>query len=60
MPAESFVDTDILLYTASTDPRGADKRKRARKMLAGAHWELSVQVLQEQYVNLARPSRRAM
>jgi predicted nucleic acid-binding protein len=60
MPAESFVDTNILLYAASTDPGEADKRKRAREILAGADWGLSVQVLQELYINLIRPSRRAM
>jgi predicted nucleic acid-binding protein len=60
MPAESFVDTNILLYAASTDPGEADKRTRAREILASAEWGLSVQVLQELYVNLIRPSRRAM
>ena len=60
MPAESFVDTNILLYAASTDPGEADKRARAREILASVDWGLSVQVLQELYVNLIRPSRRAM
>jgi predicted nucleic acid-binding protein len=60
MAAESFVDTNILLYAASTDPGEADKRTKAREILAGADWGLSVQVLQELYVNLIRPSRRAM
>jgi predicted nucleic acid-binding protein len=60
MPAESFVDTNILLYAASTDSGEAGKRNRAREILAGVGWGLSVQVLQELYVNLIRPSRCAM
>jgi predicted nucleic acid-binding protein len=60
MPAEAFIDTNILLYAASTDPGEADKRARAREVLAGVGWGLSVQVLQELYVNLVRPSRCAM
>lgn len=60
MPADAFIDTNVLLYAASTDPMEADKREQARAILAGADWGLSVQVLQELYVNLIRPSGCAM
>ena len=60
MSVEAFVDTNVLLYAASTSPDEIDKRGRARTLLAGTEWGLSVQVLQELYVNLIRPRREAM
>lgn len=60
MRASAFVDTNILLYAASTDETEASKRKQARQILSLPNWGLSVQVLQELYVNLIRPTRRAM
>ena len=60
MSVEAFVDTNVLLYAASTSPDETDKRERARTLLAGTQWGLSVQVLQELYVNLIRPRREAM
>ena len=60
MPAEAFIDTSILLYAASTSEDEAAKRAKARQVLAQPDWGLSVQVLQELYVNLIRPPRCAM
>ncbi|MCP5277286.1 MAG: PIN domain-containing protein [Thiobacillus sp.] len=59
MPA-SFVDTNILLYAISTDPAEALKKRVARDILAGSGWGLSVQVLQEFFVNATRGSAPAM
>jgi len=60
MSAEVFIDTNILLYAASTSPEESAKRERARALLVRPDWGLSVQVLQEFYVNLVRPHRQAM
>jgi len=60
MTADAFVDTNILLYAVSADPAEAGKREAARKLLAGTAWGLSVQVLQEFYVNVVRPPVCAM
>jgi predicted nucleic acid-binding protein len=60
MRVEGFVDTNVLLYAASTSPDEAQKRERARTLLARSDWGLSVQVLQELYVNLVRPRREIM
>lgn len=58
--ADVLLDTNILLYAISTDPGEADKKHTARALLAGNDWGLSVQVLQEFYVNATRASRPAM
>lgn len=60
MTADVFLDANILLYSVSGDPAEAGKREAARTLLAGAGWGLSVQVLQEFYVNLVRPPACAM
>jgi predicted nucleic acid-binding protein len=52
-----FVDTNVLLYAISRDPGEQDKAKRARDLLAGRDLALSVQVLQEFYVQATRASR---
>lgn len=52
-----FVDTNVLLYAISRDPEEQDKAKRANEILAGRELALSVQVLQEFYVQAARASR---
>jgi predicted nucleic acid-binding protein len=53
-----FVDTNILLYAISRDPAEQDKAKRANDILAGRELALSVQVLQEFYVQATRPADR--
>ena len=52
-----FVDTNILLYAISRDPAEQDKAKSANDILAERDLALSVQVLQEFYVQATRASR---
>ena len=52
-----FVDTNILLYAISTDAREGTKARRANELLTEADVCLSVQVLQEFYVQATRSSR---
>jgi len=52
-----FADTNILLYAISRDPAELDKAKRANDVLAERDLALSVQVLQEFYVQATRASR---
>lgn len=53
-----FLDTNILLYAISADPAEAAKARQAKAILSGANLTLSVQVLQEFYVQATRPTRR--
>jgi predicted nucleic acid-binding protein len=52
-----FVDTNVLLYAVSRDPREQDKAERAREILTTRDLALSVQVLQEFYVQATHESR---
>jgi predicted nucleic acid-binding protein len=52
-----FFDTNILLYSVSADPTEMTKRERAIDLLDRDDGALSVQVLQEFYVQATRPSR---
>ncbi len=52
-----FVDTNILLYAISTDPAERPKAARANEILEAGEVGLSVQVLQEFYVQATRASR---
>ncbi len=52
-----FVDTNILLYAVGTAPGEADKAARARRLLDQADLAMSVQVLQEFYVQATRRTR---
>jgi predicted nucleic acid-binding protein len=53
-----FVDTNVLLYSISRDPDEAAKARRANAILAGGDVGLSVQVLQEFYVQSTRATRQ--
>jgi len=53
-----FVDTNILLYAASTDPEEGFKSQLASSILDGDDLALSVQVLQEFYVQATRSGKR--
>jgi predicted nucleic acid-binding protein len=53
-----FVDTNVLLYAISRDPAEQDKAKRANDILAAPDLALSVQVLQEFYVQATRETRQ--
>lgn len=52
-----FLDTNILLYSISRKPGEEAKRAIAEALLHHADTALSVQVLQEFYVQATRPSR---
>jgi predicted nucleic acid-binding protein len=52
-----FADTSVLLYAIARDPAEHDKAKRANDILAERDLALSVQVLQEFYVQATRASR---
>jgi predicted nucleic acid-binding protein len=52
-----FLDTNILLYSISRNPAESAKRDRAIALIDGEENALSVQVLQEFYVQATRPTR---
>jgi len=52
-----FLDTNILLYRISGDPSERDKRATAAELLNQKDLHLSVQVLQEFYVQATRSAR---
>ena len=52
-----FADTNILLYAVSNDPEEREKTERANEILATQDIALSVQVLQEFFVQATRQSR---
>ena len=52
-----FLETNILLYAISPDPSEAGKRARVDALLNQDDGALSVQVLQEFYVQAIRPTR---
>ncbi len=52
-----FADTNVLLYAASTAADERSKARIARELLEAEDLALSVQVLQEFYVQATRPSR---
>lgn len=53
-----FVDTNVLLYAISREPDEAAKAEQANAILAAGDVGLSVQVLQEFYVQSTRATRR--
>ena len=57
MSARQFLDTNILLYSISKDRDEAVKRERAIALLEADGGGLSVQVLQEFYVQATRVTR---
>jgi predicted nucleic acid-binding protein len=57
MIARRFIDTNILLYSISRDPDETRKRERAVALLQEDDLALSVQVLEEFYVQATRASR---
>jgi predicted nucleic acid-binding protein len=52
-----FVDTNILLYAISTAPDEQEKARVALEILQADDLALSVQVLQEFYVQATRPAK---
>ena len=49
-----FVDTNVLLYAISGDPEEKKKAARANELLSSRDVGLSIQVLQEFYVQATR------
>ena len=52
-----FLDTNVLIYAVSGADEDADKQRRAISLLTARDLALSVQVLQEFYVQATRSSR---
>ncbi len=52
-----FLDTNVLLYAVSRAPDEASKAARALELLDANDWVLSVQVLQEFYVQATRVAK---
>ena len=57
---EVFLDTNVLLYAVSSAPHEAAERDEARRILQGDNWGISVQVLQEFYVNATGKLRKTI
>jgi predicted nucleic acid-binding protein len=57
MIAPRFLDTNVLLYSISRDPAEVGKREIAEGLLDADDMALSVQVLQEFYVQATRATR---
>jgi predicted nucleic acid-binding protein len=57
MSVMRFVDTNILLYAVSTAPEEQRKAQAALAVLDSTDLALSVQVLQEFYVQATRPNK---
>lgn len=58
MTVMRFVDTNVLLYSISTEPVEAAKTSKAQALMSCRDIALSVQVLQEFYVQATRPNRK--
>lgn len=58
MIAMRFVDTNVLLYAISTAPEESSKSQAALSVLEDGDLAVSVQVLQEFYVQATRSTRR--
>ncbi|MGF1550546.1 MAG: PIN domain-containing protein [Sphingomonadaceae bacterium] len=54
-----FYDTNILIYSVGLNPEESDKTVIAKALLDREDWNVSVQVLQEFFVQATRPSRAA-
>lgn len=52
-----FVDTNVLLYAISTEPHEREKGDKARALLESRDLALSVQVIQEFYIQATRTDR---
>ena len=57
MPAEVFLDSNVLLYACSSAPEDVEKRRVAEDLMLGRPFALSAQVLQEFIANALRKPR---
>lgn len=60
MRVDSFIDTNVLVYAAASDPSEADKRKTALLLIEREEFALSAQVLQEFFVTVTRKLERPL
>jgi predicted nucleic acid-binding protein len=60
MSVEGFLDTNILLYAASSSPLEQDRTERALGLIEAGNFGISTQVLQEFFVNATRKAQVAM
>jgi predicted nucleic acid-binding protein len=60
MRADAFLDANVLLYAISTAKEEASRKGIACALMARADWGLSVQVLQEFYIDATRSPRPAV
>ena len=56
---KAFLDTNILLYAVGTNPGEERKQRIAEDLIAPMDWHISVQVVQEFFVNATRGGRTA-
>lgn len=54
MTVDCFLDTNVLVYPVSGAPSEADKKARAREIIARRQFGISGQVLQEFFVTVTR------
>lgn len=60
MRANCFLDTNVLVYAASSSRVDAAKRARALELIEESDFGLSAQVLQEFYVTVTRKFKKPM
>ena len=60
MSVEAFLDTNVLIYAVSSASSEAVKKEKALELIQHADFGLSVQVLQEFYVNVTRKIARPL
>lgn len=60
MMTDVFLDTNILLYAVSGNDAEKNERKIAHHFIAQENWGISVQVLQEFYVNATGKLRETL
>lgn len=58
--AESFLDTNVVVYAVSSAPEEAAKKRIALDLIASADFGLSAQVLQELFVTVTRKAARPL
>jgi predicted nucleic acid-binding protein len=60
MAVDAFLDTNVLIYAASSEPAEEAKRARAVDLIDAVSFGLSAQVLQEFYVTATRKVKRKL
>lgn len=60
MAVDAFLDTNVLIYAASSEPSEEAKRSRAVDLIEAVSFGLSAQVLQEFYVTATRKVKRTL